>query len=549
MKKAREYIEKGRMICCTPIAQAWIIYGVLLGIYVYALLFESEFGWGRVLVVLVYLIMLPVMANLLAYMNNVSWLKKNQYYRPQFNTKNKIRNWRDSSVSSCGVKLLMVLISPIVMLVAALVLDRFVKSLFDVSLSTLMIEWNLVKITFGDRDAIAVVSAIYAVFIAGIPVINMYVKNKCLLFEFDEIPSVKLFTRLFWGSVICLLIWGISDYLIIHFTINNLIWICNISFIMWAFILIVDVILFVYIWSPLNKFEKKILNQVDELYWNRTLYVIPCKTWYKSQIIVVLGRFLKQYYRNARRAFSDIIVDVEFGNIYVENKVNDLLSKKKGRSVVIVISVLGVVSVLGFLTSQGEASAFFGIMAGMIVPYWVIFLGVKSEKPMYRWYRSFFSYSWGYYVKTTKSVKYVSAYDSKYTLYGRTLKSLRKIVSFYNLSLHMQYYDIEEEKIGAWCIEGMVDYLGEIKKQKSADALIIPILVCFCLNFNRNKERVIKNKRLEEYIEQMHLCKREKDLISKIVLLVLRDLTGDDKLYQLEEAGYKKIIGMYLEIE
>ena len=386
------------------------------------------------------------------------------------------------------------------------------------------------KIEIG--NIIAIIAGAYAIILAFYPVAKGSMEHQCMVLDFEEIGIVKCFKWCFAGSVIIIII----D--IIYLFVGE--YSCKrekntaiegMTFVIWIIIMIFEIIILTIIEFNGKKLERGALKNIDETYWNKKIYIIPNKIWYKSEMLLVLQRFFDEYIKCVQKVNLNKIVDMDFGNIYEDKKQNYMICKSY--FIGLLLMILIIMGCIG-----GERKFIFVLVN---IPLFYVLGGKTCNINACRMFNTMIISQWGYYVKKTpNSIEYISSHDS---IHKNKLRKLKRVICFYNLSLYMQYHDASRKNIEKESLNMMMDYLFEKQNKRNMGAMILPVLVCACLGEDNDKK---VDKRLRRYINEIKMTPQQKKLIGKSSLLLIRDLIGDDDKYMKEQHIYKKRIKIYV---
>ena len=444
----------------------------------------------------------------------------NDYYASQFSSVSGLERFNNSFFLHiiCTVTIVYIIIFIIIIFVVPAYNDIFRELLNRFYIEKWRKSFN--------SDIISIALGSYAFLLALIPIIVAYLNNRCTFFEPYEIKIIKISNIILIISIIEMGVYFVLRILkcdIVILAILELIWIALI-----AVNIFIDICAF---FGPLG-IEKKVLKKIDCLFWKKKIYMPPNKRWNKSNVIRQLAYLLKEYEKNLYKIKRGSINRIEFGSILSENRRNVEVALKKYK--VIVTVVIAILFIYGsslsfpYNVQQKWIYLLLTLLAGLPLIYPLVNreIVVNNYKLINN---TVFIATWGYFMKVTnkKELLYITSYDrvrGKYQKFQKYILSLKRIVCFYNLALKMKYSDTDNiDKVGIDCL---CAYVSDKKREdKFRTELLIPIIICACLN---EKEKKRNLKKVKGVIAQMELSKEEQAFVVQLSMLVLRDIHGND---------------------
>lgn len=450
--------------------------------------------------------------------------KKDEYYIMQFPDINGL-----NKVSDTGFWYFFKRVAWIIILMVLSVLFAY-RNVF----STFFVEFhNMVWKVDSLIAIIGVIVAIYALLFAFFSIIVEKLNNKCMFFKSYDLPIVKWSNRITTISLVDLVI-----YILLCITYKKC-WLLGVFEVVWFLLIGINVIMYIWALSMPMGIEKRVIRRIHHLYRRKRVYMTPNKKWFKSNVIRQVAKLLNDYEKTLYKINYDNIENIEFDCV---------LSKKRENIDISVIRyylfagiAFGIMLLFGLTLpatlDMSQRNIYLIITLLSLMPLINPLIDKNTFINNYRYINrmGFFSI-WGYYIKLANKEKriYISLYDYSFSVYRKYLIRLKRLVCFYNLAVNMKYDDTEF--IDGIAIECLCAYVSDLSRSNMyKKGLIVPILICGCLSNNQRNENMNK---IKETLKQINIDRREQETSIKISLLMLRDMQGNDVIFNI--MGYEK---------
>lgn len=249
-------------------------------------------------------------------------------------------------------------------------------------------------------ENIKTILEIYALIIALIPIVYTYIERKYMLFDFENLPSIRWFGILLPVSIVVL-----TATLGCELFFSEFAW-CNrfstLGWVLWWGIVIVSVLKLTLVILPGKNLERKVLESLDTAFWNKNLYVVPNKSWYRSNAIVTITKLFEGYLRKTQNINIEEIQSIQFKCVYKKDDDNVILTRRKILFVFFVILLICGMASSMLMEEFGAGIEVFWIMLSACLAFVIPFKGNSTD---ILFVNGFYIDSWGYYFKDRKKTK------------------------------------------------------------------------------------------------------------------------------------------------
>ena len=511
-----------------------IVYGCLAVICLSVIIVKRGESGFDLLNNYIYILMSPFFIAILSIINRQvgqtgRW---KSYYRSKFGRRNEIRKWPSRDGVCQGFFIVLIMFAMIFVIAFGIVYGNQLI----VYIANLKIENESTSVF----EVLALVIGVYSIIVALYPVAIGNAERRCLVFDVEKMPLIKWFKVTLLLSCLALIIymlaeyfWDVQDDVVLRAA-------KHLFEITWIVLTVLAIAFLLRIVFVGKNAEKQGIENIDKVYWNRKLYVLPAKTWNKSECFAVLEMLFEQYMKCLEKRCLNKIQDVDFGSVFEDKTENYLIHKYKFlKSMMLIYSGL----LFAGLEMEKQTPGIVAMLMCSFIPLLYIVFGRTSDIDACRMCNSIIVSPWGYYVKTSEKIIYLSSYDSKYK---DILRKLKKIVCFYNLSLNMQYCDCPKAEVEEQSLCMMLECFLErarLKKMKNREFIVLPLIICGCLKCGDKSEADIELKRC---INDIKMDLQQKEIIKKCCMLIIRDLYGDDEDYNKDRKKYLERVEWYL---
>ncbi len=444
--------------------------------------------------------------------------KNKIYYKTKFVSGNLVKRFKNTHLPSWGIYVVIIYGICVVVMASFSVWGDSLKEVFENIHSDI---WNVEE----RSTTVTIVLAGYGVVLALIPIVREYLNKKCMFFDVDDLPEIKRNVFLIISVTVGIVIWSV-----LLLTLNEqYMWVIGALELVVGILFVVIILLYLLCWVKPIRWEKGVIDTIDKLYDKRNAYILIDKTWKQSKVIRIMTKLLKDYEKSLRGIHLSKIESIRFGFVMQKNEDNLVLTRRYSK--VVLVSMLVWYSLLcGVMNNEPCIDDLYGkVLVIVFIPALASCISHEWKEKNFRFVNNLMYTSWwGYYVyEKEKKVKYISAYDGRKTKYGKFILNIKKVVSFYNLAISMEY----EEKNEFNRIDCMCDYVYDlVRDNKDITAFLIPIFICSCIW----KEEGYSD-RIKELIKEVYITEEEKEKLINICMQMIRDIYGDDRKFVSED--------------
>lgn len=526
------------------------MFGVLSLLVIYSVVSYVQINYDTILAFITYfVIFFGVTIFLIWFMKCVLEEEKvqtgNIYKRHQCCYVNKIRKHKRSW--SLYVQLVMALL---VVIVGLFFLIGLLYVVFQ-DKQYVMDNIYVLYILLADKTSFEWVVGAYTIILTLVSLTSSYLKGRCILYEIDEVPNVKMAIKITYVSVITFILNILFDNFICkivdNFTYRIIIRVIIKS--LWLLFIAISIgfLLIAVVKAYVRKIEKNLMEDIHKLYWNKRLYNLPNKEWYRGNLTINEGSLLNNFWKKCKKIKIDNINYFDFGSVYHNKPYSLGVVRRK-----IIIFCIYWAGIMAFFSLLVIPQQFTGtnincealtllqiiLLISVIMSASIIIRFLKDNPNKLINFNFLYFDNWGYFFDDGK-LRYCSTYDKQNSLYGKYILAIKNLVSFFNLGKHMKYVDMKENQVESYYIEEMIEFSKDHIDNKKIKHMLIPITICATLCKKEDEEMINK---IQNLVTRFQLKNNERNYIKSVAMAILRDLEGDDEEYYKNEKIYNDSI-------
>lgn len=287
--------------------------------------------------------------------------------------------------------------------------------------------------------------------------------------------------------------------------------------------------------------DYEVIKKIDHIFWQKNNIFLPHKEWDDNIALCLFHKQLDLKHKKKYLNQFEKIEKVEFHSVFSDCIDNRNQAKRNKKRFILFGSVM-VVICLGVILGEVNKSSYVLVCILFLIQWLCAMIIIIQTNKEALIYNRLTTGNWQYFVKERDKGTYIT---NTYQIMNQTLiKEYKKIICLWNTfdqmtqdnesNFQKEMFKIWEEKMNE-----EIHFYGD-----EAKIYVTPLLVCLGLSQISGSE----SKKIYEIVQRIKLSEHEKRIIRQMSLALIRDLYGNDYLYEVDYNKHKKLLDLLLKM-